>query len=265
MSVQKKIRQKVSNLKEDIRKLRHEFSERFEDVAEEMERRFGRKKAEDEVFRGLPEPSPMTMALDAALRARASQRTFSDEPVDDQTLSNLLFAADGITRKDGRRTTPSAMNWQDTEIYVLKPNGIWRWMPERRGLIFCSPEDLREKSAPGQPLIALAPLHLVYVTNRQKIDTLFTEAAQAVFLRIMKGRWTPDMVEEMKVRASAIHVGAKIEAVHLAAAAMDLACVARTGFNRASLGRALRLRPGESVVACQSLGYRPRSILDHIL
>jgi serine/threonine protein kinase len=41
------------------------------------------------------------------------------------TLSNLLWAAFGINRPDGRRTAPSAMNWQEVSIYVATPEGVY--------------------------------------------------------------------------------------------------------------------------------------------
>ena len=61
------------------------------------------------------------MPLGDALAARRSERNFSNEPLPDPLLANLLYAADGINRSNGKRTTPSAFNWRETEIYVLKP------------------------------------------------------------------------------------------------------------------------------------------------
>jgi hypothetical protein len=42
----------------------------------------------------------------------------SEEKLPAQTLANLLWAAFGINRPDGRRTAPSARNWQEIDIYV---------------------------------------------------------------------------------------------------------------------------------------------------
>lgn len=53
-----------------------------------------------------------------ALNNRQSAREMSEEPLSVQTLSDLLWAADGVNRKDGRRTAPSAMNMQEIDIYV---------------------------------------------------------------------------------------------------------------------------------------------------
>ena len=68
----------------------------------------------------------------------------------------------------------------------------------------------------------------------------------------------------MRTRSMIIDVGVKIQAVYMAAAAMKLACLARTGFDRDRVERVLRLQKGESVIAIQTLGYRLESILDTI-
>lgn len=245
--------------------LRNEVEDHFEELLEEMRRRFGREDAEaNEIFRPLPDPEVLSVTLTEALAARRSERSFSTEPLSDQHLSNILYAADGINRPNGRRTTPSALDWQDTEIYVLKKNGIWRWVPERRGLIYCSMDDVRSESCYAQPTVARAPVQLVYVSNRTKTRSFITDLAERIFEHFGHDVWTPEKIEEMRVRATHINVGVKIEAAALAAAAMELACVSRTGFDAEALGRALHLEDEEFVVAAQSIGYRPKSLLDHL-
>jgi len=60
------------------------------------------------------------------LKDRQSSREFSPEKVPDQVLSNLLWAAFGINRPDsGKRTAPSARNWQEIDIYVAMPDGLY--------------------------------------------------------------------------------------------------------------------------------------------
>ena len=55
-----------------------------------------------------------------ALSLRSSNRDFADEDLPDQTLSNLLWAAFGINRPgSGLRTAPSAVDWMETDIYVV--------------------------------------------------------------------------------------------------------------------------------------------------
>ncbi len=61
--------------------------------------------------------------LCVALKDRRSEREFRSELLSLQMLSNLLWAAFGITHADGRRTAPSARNWQEIDIYVAMKSG----------------------------------------------------------------------------------------------------------------------------------------------
>jgi nitroreductase len=60
-----------------------------------------------------------------AFALRASVREWSDKDLSLQDLSDLLWAANGINRPDGKRTAPSAMNAQDIDIYVFTKDGAY--------------------------------------------------------------------------------------------------------------------------------------------
>ena len=107
-------------------------------------------------------------------------------------------------------------------------------------------------------------MHLVYVANRTRTETFLARLGERVIEKLQHESWTPAKVEEMRTRSMIIDVGVKIQAVYMAAAAMKLACLARTGFDRDRVERVLRLQKGESVIAIQTLGYRLESILDTI-
>jgi nitroreductase len=66
------------------------------------------------------------MPLMQALNARHSTREFSSRKLPLQVLSNLLWAAFGVNRPEsGKRTAPSAMNWQETDIYIATADGLY--------------------------------------------------------------------------------------------------------------------------------------------
>lgn len=261
------IRRSVADLTRQFRRGVDEsvshFGSRFEDVMGVLENRFGRDDSHV-VFRALPEPRELDMSLSDALRARRSQRMFSDEPLTDSDTATVLWAADGITRKNGRRTTPSALDWREIEIYLLKSNGIWRWVPEKNGLIFCDLRDVRADSIFAEPSLHSAPVHLVYVCNRRRTETWVARLGETVASRIKSASWSPQKLEEMRTRSMILDAGVKIQAVYMAAAALGLACVARTGFDRVKLQKTLRLPAGEDVIAVQTLGYPAKSLLDTI-
>lgn len=73
-------------------------------------------------------PAPDTaggLPLMQALSQRKTTRSLSMDPLDQATLGNLLWAAWGQNRPDGRRTAPSARNRQALKLYVNKADGLW--------------------------------------------------------------------------------------------------------------------------------------------
>ena len=61
-----------------------------------------------------------------ALSLRHSVRECASRSMDFQTLSNLLWAANGVNRpEENRRTAPSALNCQDIDLYVFLPEGVY--------------------------------------------------------------------------------------------------------------------------------------------
>lgn len=90
-----------------------------------------------------------------ALSARASARAWSDKDLDLQVLSNLLWAANGINRPEsGKRTSASAMNAQDVDIYVLMKAGAYLYDAKTHALVPIVAGDLRNQvlmSRPGGP------------------------------------------------------------------------------------------------------------------
>lgn len=73
-------------------------------------------------------PAPDTaggLPLMQTLFQRKTTRSLSMDPLDQATLGNLLWAAWGRNRPDGRRTAPSARNRQALKLYVNKGDGLW--------------------------------------------------------------------------------------------------------------------------------------------
>ncbi len=242
----------------------HDIGERFKGLLEEIKNRF-EDRDNHVVFRQLPEPRPMTMTLSDALARRRSSRTFSDEPLTDADLATLLWAADGITHKSGKRTTPSALDWQEVDIYVLKANGIWHWVPEKNGLIFCELRDIRSETIFAQPTLRIAPVHVVFVSNRSRTESFVSRLGEKVIDRVRPRGIDSRKLEEMRERAMTLDVGVKLQAMCLAATALNIACVPRTGFERTHVEELLHLAAGEHVVAITTLGYHPKSIADTFL
>src|SRR5512133_2465636 len=97
-------------------------------------------------------PAPKTdggKPLMQVLNQRHTTRDFAAERLSPQVLSNLLWAAFGVNRTDGKRTAPSAVNWQEMDIYVTLPEGAYLYDAKANRLNMVTPEDLR--AATGAP------------------------------------------------------------------------------------------------------------------
>ena len=125
--------------------------------------------AQDDI---LPKPkmSNVEGSLNKALQDRRSTRTFTDKEISDQTLSDLLWSANGVNRNDGRRTAPSARNKQDVSIYVGKSDGTFRYDAKTNKLIKIGNSDLRKAVAGHNQFIQTAPIVLVITSDTKLMN-----------------------------------------------------------------------------------------------
>ena len=214
--------------------------------------------------RPLPEPGHMDAALTDALMKRRTAYDFSDEPISDEHLSTILWAADGLngkTHRDDHRTTPTVLNWREIETYVVKANGVWLWNPLSCSLVFVHDHDRRRDMCLLQPLVRQAPVHLVYVFNKEKTQGFATDLAHSI-VKYTKSERIATLAEEVSERSPLIDTGAKVMAVYLACAALGINCMARQTFESAKVSKALLLKDAQTPICIQTLGYKPRGILD---
>jgi SagB-type dehydrogenase family enzyme len=108
-----------------------------------------------------------------ALAERKSNRTFSEQKLTEQELSNLLWAANGINREDGRRTAPSARNCQEIEIYVIMPEATYLYDYKEHKLTFVKKGDFRTLAT--NDFAHKAPIFLLYVANYDKMKDMSNE------------------------------------------------------------------------------------------
>jgi len=115
------------------------------------------------------------MPLMEALAKRKTNRDFSQVELTPQQLSNLLWAASGINREDGRRTAPTARNAQEIEIYVINKVGAYLYIPNEHSLKLIAAGDHRKKGA-SQEKFQDCPLMLIFVANYDKMEGFSDEA-----------------------------------------------------------------------------------------
>jgi SagB-type dehydrogenase family enzyme len=182
----------------------------------------------------LPHPK-MTggMPLMETLSKRTTSRSFDNKAISNHQLSNLLWAAFGINRPDGKRTAPSAMNKQETDIYVLLKSGIYIYDAVANELNIISPDDVRDHAG-SQDFIKDAPVQIILVANLSKMGN---------------GN------ESEKLNTAYIDAGYISQNIYLYCTSEGLATGARGYIDKVDLSPKLKLKTGQEIIIAHSVGY----------
>ena len=167
------------------------------------------------------------------LNERKSTRSFGPGKLAPQVLSNLLWAAFGINRPDGRRTAPSASNRQEIDIYVATGDGLYVYEAKGHHLRPLLAEDVRAATG-TQDFVRDAAASLIYVADLAKMG---------------------QSPQQDKLVYSAADTGFIAENAYLFCSSEGLAVVVRASVDRAALAKRMSLRPDQQIVLVQSVGY----------
>jgi SagB-type dehydrogenase family enzyme len=182
-------------------------------------------------------PPPQTeigKPLMQALKLRQSARSFDSKPLSLQELSNLLWAANGVNRTEsGKRTAPTARNWQEIDVYVALPEALYLYEARTHSLKPVLAKDLREATG-SQGFVKDAPVNLVYVADFAKMG---------------------NASEDDKNRYSGTDTGFVSQNVYLYCASQGLVTVVRGMVDRSSLSKVMQLRPDQKIILAQTVGY----------
>jgi SagB-type dehydrogenase family enzyme len=182
----------------------------------------------------LPPQTEGGKPLMQALKDRKSLRTFAAKELPPQMLSNLLWAACGVSRPDsGLRTAPTAKNMQEIDVYVVKTEGAYLYDAKANTLAPILSGDIRPLTG-KQDFVKSAPINLVYVSDLSKMAG--TPAQDADFY-------------------AATDTGFISENVYLYCSSAGLATVVRGWLDKQELAKAMKLRPDQKVVLAQTVGY----------
>lgn len=185
----------------------------------------------------IPLPSPDTSSgipLMKALNQRQSTREYLTDSIPTPVLSNLLWAACGVNRpEEGKRTAPSARNWQEMEIYTVDAQGVSLYNPVGHSLTIVLEGDHR--AATGmQEFVSVAPLNLLFVADYAKMG---------------------DSPDDQKSFYSAADAAFVSQNIYLFCASEGLGTVVRGSVDREAVSKLLKLRPEQHVVLAQTVGY----------
>ena len=178
------------------------------------------------------------VSIEKALLERRSIRSYKEEPLTLNELSQILWAAQGITEpKRGLRAAPSPRAVYLLEVYVLPgnvtnlPMGLYRYQPQGHELIKIANGDKKAElfKAAGQAPIKNAPVALVITGLSEKTQNptwMYLEAGHAA------------------------------ENVYLQSVSLKLGTVAMGGFKEEEVRKVLTLPEKERVLYIMPIGKK---------
>lgn len=126
----------------------------------------------------LPPPKLKSdVSLEEAIAKRRSRRSFSQRDLNLEQVSQILWACQGITdEKRGLRAVPSAGALYPLEVYVVKKDGLFHYMPSGHALKLISGEDLRQRLSDaswGQGFVKEVPLDIIICAVYSRITSKY--------------------------------------------------------------------------------------------
>ena len=126
------------------------------------------------------------MPLTQSLATRRTVRAFSPTPLTKAELSQILWAAQGITGAEERRTAPSAGNQHYVRVYVASAEGFFQYLANGHQLQMISGEDLRSKLS-SQPAFSQAPAVLLLAGDYERAAVRYPGEKAPRFIAIEAG------------------------------------------------------------------------------
>ena len=144
-------------------------------LLKEYEEKEKPENAEYEEVIYLPEPKTVgEMSLEETIKKRRSVRSFDDKELNLEQISQILWAAQGITDEKGYRSAPSAGALYPLEVYVVKKDGVFHYIPEEHKMEIILEGDIRKKLKEiclGQQWVEDAPVDII-ITGVYKRTTI---------------------------------------------------------------------------------------------
>ena len=170
-----------------------------------------------------------------ALSDRMSIREYDSKALSLQDLSDLLWAANGVNRPDGRRTAPTAANKLEIDVYAIMAEGAYFYDAQAHVLKPVAKGDYRGLVAGTQDFVKTAPVSLVIVMNLEKMGD--------------------PTVEQTKLMC-AVDAGIVCQNINIFCAAVGLANVPRATMDKNELQKVLKLSATQIPIMNNPLGYK---------
>lgn len=198
----------------------------------------------------LPKPQLKgTVSLEESIKRRRSQRSFLDKPLTLKQVSQLLWAAQGITdERTGFRASPSGGACYPLDLYLVVgknsveglPAGVYHYVVNNHSLKIHLRGDKRRVLALasfGQMFLAQAPISLVTTVEYSRITSRYGKRG---------------------IRYAHIEVGHVGENIYLQTETLGLGTVALGAFSDVMVSKALSLPREHEPLYIMPVGYPGR-------
>jgi SagB-type dehydrogenase family enzyme len=185
-------------------------------------------------------PAPLLhggMSLEETLAKRESTRNFSSKPLTPSEISQVLWAAQGITRNWGGRATPSAGALYPLELYLVLREGLFHYMPRTHQLIRVSDQNVIDdlsSAALGQECVSGSPAIVVITAVYERMERKYGRRGE----RYVK-----------------IEAGHAAQNIHLQAVSLGLGSVPVGAFNDDQVRKVLSLPANHEPLYLIPLGH----------
>ena len=160
-------------------------------------------------------PAPVRegrMSLEEAISRRHSVREFTKEPLNERELAQLLWTAQGITRREGYRAAPSAGALYPLELYVATPDGFYHYRPREHQLKRLADRDLRPalyRAGLEQEQLREAPAVFVIAAVYERTSQKYGQARTPRYVHMEAGHAAQNLLlEAVALGLGSVPVGA---------------------------------------------------------
>ncbi len=213
----------------------------------------------------LPEPrTDGGISVEKALEERRSIRSFGKEGLTLDEVSQLLWAAQGVTDDKGHRTAPSAMARYPLQVYLLAgnvtglPSGVYHYSPQGHNLTVITQGKIDEyynATAGFEAWIKTAPA--IFVITGDLSSTNQMPAIQMPRNQTPKNQTLGDPMPRPDLsRWVYIEAGAAAENLLLQVVSLDLASTYTAGFNANETKELLGLPNVEAPIGVLPVGRK---------
>lgn len=193
-------------------------------------------------------PDPIlegSVSIEEALLKRRSTRHYGEGPLTVKEISQLLWAAQGVTNERGYRTAPSAGATFPLETYIvigevehLEP-GFYHYDPHEHTIKKVFDKDVRSElsvASHNQPMLKTAPVTIVLSAIYERTSSRYGDRA---------------------VRYVHNEIGHASQNIHLQAVSLDLGTVVIGAYIDAQVDEILNIKEGETVLYMMPVGRLP--------